>query len=132
MRRLAVVMIMLAFCAQCTQGNPPPTVTVAATAQHQDGTDARAAGISNALKAHIDPETGELTTPAEQENPAVKAFLIPTRSIDPAEKMQEQSSPVPGGGTMIDLKGRFHNPLTATIVDDGQTRIEHLPSDQTE
>lgn len=139
MRRLAVVMIVLAFCTQCTQASPPATVdgsqqthTNAATVQKQGGTGLQAPGESSAQKAYIDPETGELTTPAQQEVPTTRELSSSARAIEPAAKMQEQPSPVPGGGTMIDLKGRFHNPLSATIEDDGQARIEHQSSDQTE
>jgi hypothetical protein len=33
---------------------------------------------------------------------------------------------------MVDLKGRFHSPLTATIDVNGKTRIEHQVSDEQE
>lgn len=139
MRRLAVVMIVLVFCTQCTQASPPSTADgsrqtdiKAATAQKQGGTVLQAPGESSAQKAYIDPETGDLTTPVEQEAPAARELSSSARAIEPAAKMQEQPSPVPGGGTMIDLKGRFHSPLSATVEEDGQTRIEHQSSDQTE
>jgi hypothetical protein len=39
--------------------------------------------------------------------------------------LEERPSPVPGGGTMVDLKGRFQSPLTATIDSNGDIKIEH-------
>jgi hypothetical protein len=33
---------------------------------------------------------------------------------------------VPGGGVKLDLQGRFHSPLAATIGPDGKLKMQHL------
>jgi hypothetical protein len=38
----------------------------------------------------------------------------------------EAPSPVPGGGVMVDLQGRFRSMLFATIGPDGRVKIMHL------
>ncbi len=34
---------------------------------------------------------------------------------------------MPGGGVMIDLKGRFRSALTATLSADGKVMMAHVP-----
>ena len=46
-----------------------------------------------------------------------------------AEGLEVVPSPVPGGGVMIDLKGRFRSELTATLGPDGKVEIQHGPCD---
>jgi hypothetical protein len=41
------------------------------------------------------------------------------------ETLQEEASPVPDGGMMIDLKGRYQSPITATIDRNGRTIVVH-------
>lgn len=119
MKRFALFMLVLAFCTHCTKERSPSTIedvgqTKISTAEAQQQT-----------RAYIDPETGELVSPPEQETPAASRSVQPSAfSISP-ETMEEASSPVPGGGVMIDLKGRFQNPVSATVEGNGTTTIEH-------
>ncbi len=81
-----------------------------------------------AQKAHIDPETGQFikgpkTTPAAERAADNAAF----NTSD--EGLVETSSPVEGGGTMVDLQGRFRSPLTAKVGEDGKAIISHEPID---
>ena len=81
-----------------------------------------------AQKAHIDPETGQFikgpkTTPAGQRASDNAAF----NTSD--EGLVETSSPVEGGGTMVDLQGRFRIPVTAKVGEDGKAIISHEPID---
>ena len=125
MKRIALFMLVLAFCTHCTKGRTPSTIEDAgqtkastAAAQQQMRTD-----ISQ--RATIDPETGEFVNPPEQETPAASESIQPSALSISAETMEESSSPVPGGGVMINLKGRFQSPVSATVEGNGKTTIEH-------
>lgn len=139
MKRLVLLMVGLAFCTHCTEGRQPhaidslkPGDSDAAITQKQKEVGPVTPGKAAAQRAYIDPETGEFVTPPEPD----VSTANPSRSLSPpgspAEKMEEESSPVPGGGIMVDLKGRFQNPLSATIEDNGKTKIGHPASDQME
>ena len=132
MKRFALFMLLLAFCTHCTKGRTPSTIEDAgqtkastAAAQQQMRTD-----ISQ--RATIDPETGEFVNPPEQETPAASESIQPSALSISAETMEESSSPVPGGGVMIDLKGRFQSPVSATVERNGETTIEHPASGRME
>ncbi|MDX2451625.1 hypothetical protein [Desulfosarcina sp.] len=125
MKRFALFMLVLAFCTHCTNGRTPSTIedvgqtkTSATASQQQSRT-------GTAQRAYIDPETGELVSPPEQETPAASESIQPSAFSISAETMEEASSPVPGGGMMIDLKGRFQSPIAATVEGKGKTMIEH-------
>jgi hypothetical protein len=123
MRYLASIILVLAFLTHCTEGRPPAQL---------DGLKPTDANTTGAQKAFIDPETGEFLTPAENETPTTNVSVQPHALSNSAEEMEEEPSPVPGGGMMIDLKGRFHSPLSATIEDNGNTKIEHQANDAME
>ncbi|MFQ5479386.1 MAG: post-PEP-CTERM-1 domain-containing protein [Candidatus Binatia bacterium] len=77
-----------------------------------------AASPSAGMKAHIDPETGEfLDSPpvgsVGRASPAITAGRPPEPAV-------EVPSPVPGGGVMIDLNGRFQAEFVATVGPDGK------------
>ena len=137
MKPLVFFMIILAFCTHCTGGNPPsntdgvkqsnteavssPRNTSAAQAQNKENvTNSEESG---ALKVYIDPETGEFTTPPAKGAPTARTTAPPAAFSTSHEGLEER--PAPGGGTMVDLKGRFRTPLTATIDGNGKTKIEH-------
>ena len=143
MKNLVLLMIVLAFCTQCTQGSPPsktagvnqtsakeappsPNTTVA---QEQNKKDLTSPGESEALRVYVDPDTGDFTAPPEQEVAAASNLALPAASSTSHQGLEEKPSPVPGGGTMVDLEGRFRSPLTATIDSNGKTKIEHQVSD---
>jgi hypothetical protein len=96
------------------------------TPASSDATSASARAAAGGMKIHIDPQTGALTKDAAPTAPL---------SLSPAEQnafstshqgLVETPSPVPGGGVMIDLQGRFQHPLSATIDDAGKLTIHHL------
>ena len=143
MKVLVVVVFVVAFCTQCTDGGHAPSVEdvrpekAVATSPSPEATGAPAKGhndrtapvTSGAQRAYIDPETGELTTPPAGEVPEAAAET-PAAALGASEEaLEEKQSPVPGGGVMVDLKGRFHSPLSATIDKDGKTKIEHQSDD---
>jgi hypothetical protein len=91
-----------------------------------DSTSTSAPAAASGMTIHIDPQTGALTKEAAPTAPL---------SLSPAEQnafstshqgLVETPSPVPGGGVMIDLQGRFQHPLSATIDDAGKLTIRHL------
>jgi hypothetical protein len=79
------------------------------------------------MRIYRDPVTGELgDLPAEA--PA-QVSLPPDDTLSTSsEGLVETPSPVPGGGVMVDLQGRFRSPLIATQDAEGKITIQHLPS----
>jgi hypothetical protein len=63
---------------------------------------------------------GELDPGAKAAEPALSTS---------AEGLVAEPSPVPGGGMMIDLQGRFQNAATATVDDSGQATVDCTPAD---
>jgi hypothetical protein len=99
-------------------GAPAPT--------NLDSPSARTHAGATGMKIYIDPQSGQLTTA-----PAGGAPL----QLSPAEEnalstshqgLVESLSPVPGGGVIVDLQGRFQNPLFATVDGAGKVTIRHL------
>lgn len=66
------------------------------------------------FRVYLDPETGrfvpEPPAGAEVESD-VATEALSTRSVD----LVEQPSPVPGGGMMLDLRGRFQNVIEMSV-----------------
>ena len=146
MKPFVFLMIVLAVCTHCTGGSPPstsdgvtqtnakatPPKSNTTAAQEQISKDVTTPGESGALRVYIDPETGEYTTPPAPEVPAARKLPSPAALSTSHEGLEEQPSPVPGGGTLVDLKGRFRSPLVATIDSNGKTKIEHQAIDNKE
>jgi hypothetical protein len=144
MKNLVLLMIVLALCTHCTRGSPPsktagknqtiaketPQSPNTTDAQEQDNKNLTAGVESEALRVYIDPETGEFTAPPEQENAAARKQALPEAFSTSQEGLEEKPSPVPGGGTMVDLKGRFRSPLVATTDSNGKIKIEHQAPDK--
>lgn len=138
------ILIILAFCTHCT-GKQPPSANQSAGSRgaRTDASLNQQANVSalpkNAAnqRATIDPETGALTALPQSDEPttdvpASTATLSTSTASDTAEQLEELSSPVPGGGMMIDLKGRFQNPISASIGANGKISIEHPANDKVE
>lgn len=141
MIRLVFMTVVLAFCTHCTEGRPPvkadgtrPADAVTTTVQTLEATVPATSGKAPAQKAYVDPRTGELVTPPEPDAPAEAEgrAVQPSALKSSTEAMEEKPSPVQDGGMMIDLKGRFQNPLSATTDDNNAARIEHPADDQME
>ena len=109
-------------CPEIVQVGPTPADTATPQTGDPQGT-ADQQGASG-FRAYVDPETGELIEPPDDapvEEPPAAAFSTSH------EGLVETPSPVPGGGVMVDLKGRFRSPLTATVGADGKVRMQHGP-----
>lgn len=139
MLRLILLLAAVAFSASCMEeGSPvrkgPSTLdeggrAVATTAMP---TGASAGGTAKEQKAYIDPDAGTLV-PHPTTDAAPDDHDTPqSASSVSAKALQEQPSPVAGGGIMIDLQGQFQNPLSATVADDGSTTVAHPAEDRME
>ena len=109
------LMTMVLLCINCG-GENPPTIN--------EKTPSTPIKNDQALTVHIDPETGEFVTPEEQ-------IVAPEDRLAPSSKysishegLEETPSPVPGGGTMVDLKGRFQSPLKTSIDSSNDIKSE--------
>lgn len=76
------------------------------------------------MKIYIDPKTGDLSNSPAQP-PVAELQRSLEVSKESTSELRQVPSPRPGGGIMIDLKGRFRHPLTATRKADGKVTIEH-------
>lgn len=139
MKTVVFVIILIALCINCNRENPPsitdnvqdtnskytPPSRNIRTVQKPNEKNLTAIRNGKALRVYIDPQTGEFITSEEAE-------VLPEERLTPSaaystfhEGLEERPSPVPGGGTMVDLKGRFQSPLTVTIDSSGGVKIEH-------
>ncbi len=78
---------------------------------------------SAAQRVYIDPKTGEFTGPPAKESRLTEA-LGPESSFSTSDQGLTEV-PIPGGGFMVDLQGRFRNPLIAKETTEGEYTIEH-------
>jgi hypothetical protein len=100
-------------------GAPPP--------KSLDSPSARIPAGATGMKIYIDPQTGQLTT--EEPAGAVPLQLSPAEANALSTSHQglvESLSPAPGGGVILDLQGRFQNPIFATVDANGKVTIRHL------
>jgi hypothetical protein len=131
----------LAFSLFCAGGIPPTLATewqptsAEATQAPSSATlvpehdEQRAGAVEGAagMKIYRDPVTGELGDPPAEEEAQVS--LPPDDALSTSsEGLVETPSPVPDGGVMVDLQGRFRSPLMATQDAEGKITIQHLPS----
>lgn len=65
----------------------------------------------------IDPATGRIVSSPQQVDPAILDGEMLDRLSTSAEGLVERPSPVPGGGTMVELEGRFQHAFVATAGD---------------
>ena len=86
----------------------------ASPAEHKSA--ARSAGYV----VHIDPATGRVTEPSPSTVPVAIDEQWANRLSTSSEGLVEKPSPVPGGGTMVDLRGRFQNTFVAAVDDSGR------------
>lgn len=102
---LAVVAVSLAGWATLRDGSTPP---------------APAPGTS-----------GLIATTGDPDDPAAAKGLGADATSTSHEGLVSEPSPVPGGGVMIDLQGRFRNAATAALADSDSVVVECLPDTAT-
>jgi hypothetical protein len=78
-----------------------------------------------AMVTHIDPVTGERTTVPAGDAAAQLGDRVDTSD----EGLVEKPSPVPGGGMMIELDGRFQNAAVVS-ADSDSVKAECVPAEQ--
>ena len=139
MKTILIAMLLMALCINCNSDNPPSTTvntkdtnskltstsrnTIAFQKPEKKNPSAMKNG--NALTVYLDPQTGEFIPPKEAEIMPEERFTPFAVTGTLHDGLEERPSTVPGGGTMVDLKGRFQSPLTATIDSSGQVMIKH-------
>lgn len=111
-------------CPETAQVGPEPADTVT---QAGDEQGAAVRQRTSGFRAYVDPETGQLIEPPEEAPAEPTAPALSTSD----EGLVAVPSPVPGGGNMVNLQGRFRSPLTATVGADGKVRMQHVPCAQT-
>jgi hypothetical protein len=68
---------------------------------------------------HIDPATGQLTDPAPGTAPLVIDPGLQNALSTSGDGLVEVPSEAPGGGTMVDLQGRFQSTMVSTVGKNG-------------
>jgi hypothetical protein len=83
--------------------------------------------MKEGINIYIDPQTGEFIQEPRQGQEALKITPeMQNATSTSSEGLVEEISPVPGGGVMIDLKGRFQSPLIITQDPSGKQKTRHL------
>ena len=119
-------------CAENAQqigSEPAPSSTTPSgttIAKGHGGPVADARQGSPGLRVYIDPLTGEFAVPPPGSDAQASTTSQGAYSTS-HEGLVETPSPVPGGGVMVDLQGRFRSPLTATVGADGKIKMRHTP-----
>ncbi len=68
---------------------------------------------------YIDPATGKIVEQSPSATPVLFDSEISNALSTSSEGLKEVPSPGPGGGTMIDLQGRFQNSMVVVTDEDG-------------
>jgi len=131
MKRIALVLIMGAVVAlaawQLAPGKPAPaTATHTAVASMAQPT--AAPHNSAGYVVHFD-QNGKIvaeTTPQSQAEFNAQLNEVINTST---EGLVQKASPVPGGGTLLDVQGRFQSASTATRDKDGKLYIPCLTNE---
>jgi hypothetical protein len=93
---------------------PDKDAPTASPAEHQSAVE------SAGYVVHIDPATGRVAEPSPSTVPVAIDEQWSNRLSTSSEGLVETDSPVPGGGTMVDLQGRFQNMFVAAVDDSGR------------
>ncbi|MBE0567194.1 MAG: hypothetical protein IH621_14635 [Krumholzibacteria bacterium] len=75
--------------------------------------------------------SGFLATTGDPDAPDATKGLIGDVTSTSHEGLVSEPSPVPGGGVMIDLQGRFRNTATAALADSDSVVVQCLPDTAT-
>ncbi len=87
----------------------------ACVSEREQSAQAGGAGV----QVHIDPETGEIIAPPPEAEAGDSPEALQGSAAEVDEPLVEVPSEVPGGGRVIDLRGRRGFYLTGRISDEG-------------
>ncbi len=79
--------------------------------------------VTATMRAYANPETGQLGAPPDTANVPESSEAVKRFTSTSVESLQEE--PAPGGGMMVDLKGRFGSLTIATQDQSGKMTISH-------
>ena len=80
-------------------------------------------------RVYVDPKTGEIGTPPPGTQLALPLAPEEKNALNSSsEGLVQVPSPVPGGGVMVDLQGRFRVQTVATIDAQSNLSIRSVPS----
>lgn len=83
-------------------------------------TGASTSGASEAgFVVHVDPSTGTFTASSPQPVRVDVDMVLQNALSTSSDGLVEVANPVPGGGVMVDLRGRFQNAMVATVDESG-------------
>ena len=140
MIRLIILLAAVALLTSCSEGRPPMKAdsvksshSAMTEVQSQEKATTASPGVTSLQKAYVDPDTGELISrPVQKELDEGDAAQPSTLGGPNEESLEIEPSPVEGGGIMVDLKGRFQNPIKANVDGKGDARIDHSNGEKTE
>jgi len=114
--------------SQQTSSEATPASSTATVAEKHGEKTARTPEGAAGMRVDIDPNTGEIQEPPAGAPAAGMTESLEKASSTSSEGLVETPSPVPGGGVILDLQGRFRSPLVATQGADGKISIDHVPA----
>jgi len=119
--------VISAEAQQTSSEATPASSTVTVTEKHEEKTARTPEGAAG-MRVNIDPNTGEIQEPPVGAPTAETMESLERAASTSSEGLVETPSPVPGGGVILDLQGRFRNPLVATQGADGKISTDHAPA----
>lgn len=123
---------LVLICAGCSI-SIPASITIQENDQRQErkaavspANGSAAATESKGMVVHIDPTTGRFIP----EMPGGVTLPSPADAARASvPELFETTSPVAGGGVMVDLNGQFETPLAASVDADGKITLKHEAAD---
>lgn len=119
MKRTAVILLVLAGVAVAAWWRPMASSESPVTPAAQTG-----------YRVQIDPASGQFTDEVAPVDPDKLPAALRNALSTSSEGLSVRQSPVPGGGQMIDLQGRFQNTSVARVKDDGSLEAPCLTNEK--
>lgn len=106
-----------------------PAIVTGQSKDTRASEDDASAGIAgSAQRVYLDPDTGRLL---REPPPGVPAITLSPEEINMLSTSDKGlvETPLPDGGYMVDLQGRFRHMAVATVADDGTIVIQEVAGD---
>lgn len=135
MKRRHAALLAIAFVPAVLAGDGVrrPTATPASSTFVADATASNPYASAGMILS-IDPATGKSRTNSSAQTAADLEAILGDAISTSAEGLVEEKSRVAGGGTMVNLEGRYQSAMTYTVNADGSVSapcISGSPSDAT-